>query len=526
MKSSNNNIFKYIFAIVVIGLAVGAIYILYYSKNNNIEEVIEEESENKTESEISIVENIKMGVSNFDTMNPLLTSNKEIINISKLIFEPLVEVTEDYHVRACLAKSFEKIDDKTYQIKIDNSIKWQDGTSFIAKDIQFTVEKIKEGGSIYMPNVEHIESVETPDAETAILKLNQNVEFLEYYLDFPILPSTYYFNEDFKNSSKIPLGTGMYKIASIDNDNILLIRNDRWRNINEKTPKTSSITIHKYNAVGEMFNTFKLGNIDVINTHMADYSNYVGTIGYNKKEYKGRSYDFLSFNCEDSILSSKEVRKAINYSINKNDIVSSVLGNSKFVSNGPLDYGSYLYNEEGVINQNQDEAKKILQDDGWTYTNNRWQKSINGYVRKLVFNLIVNEGNQQRIDVANNIKKQLADVGIVVNVVNVNDEKYYEYLQNKNYQMILTGVNNSISPDLSYFYGDNNIANYNNDNIKSKLNSVDNFAEIQKIANEEVPYIGLYRNKGILILNANMGGEFKPNSYFTYYNYYEWYRQV
>ena len=30
-------------------------------------------------------------------------------------------------------------------------------------------------------------------------------------------------NEDFKNSSKIPIGTGMYKIASIDNDNIFLI---------------------------------------------------------------------------------------------------------------------------------------------------------------------------------------------------------------------------------------------------------------------------------------------------------------
>ncbi len=526
MKSSNNNIFKYIFTIVVIGLAIGAVYILYYSKNNNTEEIIEEENQNKIESEISVVENIKMGISNFDTMNPLLTRNKEIINISKLIFEPLVEITEDYHVRACLAKTFEKIDDTTYKITIDNSIKWQDGTSFIAKDIQFTIEKIKEGGSIYSSNVECIESVETPDSETAIIKLNRNVDFIEFYLDFPILSSTYYFNEDFKNSSKIPMGTGMYKIASIDDDNILLIRNDRWRNINTKMPKTSSITIHKYNAVGEMFNTFKLGNIDIINTYMANYNDYVGTIGYNKKEYRGRSYDFLSFNCDDTILTNKAVRKAINYSINKNDIVSSVLGNSKFVTNGPLDYGSYLYNGEGVISQNQDEAKKILQDDGWTYVNNRWQKSINGYVRKLVLNLIVNEGNQERINVANNIKKQLADVGIVINVINVNNDKYYDYLQNKNYQMILTGINNSITPDLSYFYGDNNIANYNNEDIKAKLHSVDNFTEIQKIANEDVPYIGLYRNKGILILNANMGGEFSPNSYFTYYDFFEWYRQV
>ena len=129
------------------------------------------------------------------------------------------------------------------------------------------------------------------------------------------------------------------------------------------------------------------------------------------------------------------------------------------------------------------------------------------------------------MNVANNIKKQLNEVGIVINVVKVSDEKYYEYLSNKNYQMILTGLNNRVSPDLSYFYGDNNIANYNNEDIKSKLNSVDNLAEIQKVANEDVPYIGLYRNKGIVILNANVGGKFTPNWLFTYYNFNEWYRQ-
>lgn len=527
MKSSNRNIFKYIFAFVVIVLIGGAIYILYYSQNINNEEEEETEEILSTEgTQISIVDNLKMGIQSYDTINPILTKNKEIVNIDKLIFEPLINITSDYHIEYCLAKEITKKDDVTYEIKVDTGIKWQDGSSLISKDIEFTIEKIKQYDSIYHTNVAEIQSVETPDSETAILKLTRPIDFFEYNLDFPIVSSAYYINEDFANSSKIPIGTGMYKIASNDADNIFLARNDRWRYVKKSAPKTQSITIHKYNAVGEIFNSFKLGNTDIINTYMTNYSDYVGTMGYNKKEYVGRYYDFISFNCNDTILSDSNVRRAINHAIDKNSLVSTVFSNSKIASNSPLDYGSYLYNKDGELSYDQDEAKRILQSNDWVFTNNRWQKTIDGHVRKLIISLVVNQDNPERVSVANNIKYQLGEIGIEVNIAKVSTARYNEYLQDKNYQMILTGVTNSINPDLKYFYGENNIANYNNEEVKKCLNTVENFDKLQKKVNEDVPYIGLFRNKITIILNANVGGNFKPTSYFTYYYFNEWYRQV
>ena len=152
-------------------------------------------------------------------------------------------------------------------------------------------------------------------------------------------------------------------------------------------------------------------------------------------------------------------------------------------------------------------------------------KNIDGYVRRLTLSLIVSEDNNDRVNAANEIKRQLEAVGIIINVTKVSNDKYYDYLNNKNYQLILTGVTNSVNPDLTYFYGEGNLANYNNSDIKSKLNSLDNYKEIQKTVNDEVPYIGLYRNKNTLILNANVGGNFSPNSYNVYYNFNEWFRQ-
>ncbi len=525
MKSSGNNFFKYIFILVVIGLICGAVYIIY-NKNESTNEDDNIDSSNEVENkDISIVENLKMGITNYDTMNPILTKNRDIVNIDFLIFDSLFKLTSNYNLEYCLAKSINKTSDLTYEIKVDTDVKWQDGTSFISRDVAYTIEQIKNTNSIYLSNVQAIENVETPDSETVKITLNRSVPFFEYNLTFPIISSRYYSDEDFTNSNKIPIGTGMYKIASINENNILLIRNDRWKKIKTNTPKTQSITLQKYNAIGEIFNTFKLGNVDIVNTYMTNYTDYVGTMGYNKREYSGRDYDFLSFNCSDNILSDVSVRKAINYAINKDNIVSTVLGNSKVVSNSPLDYGSCFYNKENIVTYNQDLARQTLENSGWSYINNRWQKNINGYVRKITLSLVVNKSNEERVRVANNIREQLSSVGIKINVVQVDDGKYQDYLNNKNYQLILTGVSSSVNPDLTYFYGQGNISNYYNEEVLSDINSIDTISKAQSIANSEVPHIGLYRNKGTVILNSNVGGDISPNSSAIYFNFDKWYRQ-
>ena len=248
-------------------------------------------------------------------------------------------------------------------------------------------------------------------------------------------------------------------------------------------------------------------------------------MGYNKKEYPGRNFCFISLNCSDSMLENREVRKAINYAINRDSLVSSVFEGIKVPSYGPLDYGSYLHDQNLKVDCNQDESKKILETDGWVYTNERWQKNIDGYVRKLTLSLVVNEDDGEKVNVANNIKNQLEDVGIIVNIARVSSDRYVQYLNEKNYQMILTGITNSINPDLSYFYGEDNLANYYNEDNFSQIYNLDKYSEIERQASQDVPYIGLYRNKGTLLLNANVGGTFLSNSYFTYFKFNEWYRQ-
>ena len=527
MKS---NFFKYIFILFAIGIIIFAVYMIYI-KDDKVENKIEEDSIEYQEEK----KDLRLGISNFDTINPLLSNNKEILNIDRLIFEPLITIDENYKTQLCLATECSKTSDTSYVIKIDNNKKWQDGTPLIAKDIQFTIDRLKEGKSIYSYNVEKVIGVEIVDASTVKINLSEEVPFFEYNLTFPIMPNNYYMGEDFNVSTKVPIGTGMFKIESIDNENITLIKNEKWWNKENKNPKIETIQIKICSEIGEIYNSFKLGNIDVFTTSNLNLEQYIGTIGYSKTEFKAREFDYLAFNCQDDILKNREVRKAIKYAIDKTNIVSTVYNNNYYVSEFPIDYGNYLYSRDTTSRgYNIEQAKDILTTSNWVYKYNRWQKTENYKTLKLNLTLTVDMENQNRVKVAENIKASLEQMGIKVTIKKVSNSNYIKALQNKDYQMILTGVYNSYSPDLTFFFGENNLQNYSNEELNTILREVKNITDenllkekykrILEIYDEEQPFISLYRNKVTVVKSQNLAGEIVPNNYFSYYNLENWNR--
>ena len=100
---------------------------------------------------------------------------------------------------------------------------------------------------------------------------------------------------------------------------------------------------------------------------------------------------------------------------------------------------------------------------------------------------------------------------------------------------MLTGIYNSFSPDLTYFFGENNIANYYNETavqILKEINSITDeillqqkINELYKIYQEEVPYINLYRNRETTAYSQKLTGNIEANCYNIFYNIEDWYRQ-
>ena len=503
--------FKYIFVIVVIVLATYTIF-----KSVKDDKKAKTEELDQTSKVSTIQKDLRLAIAEIDTINPILSNNKNVQEITKVIYEPLVTLNEHYKLEYRLATEIAKQDDVTYIIKLRKGVLWHDNSNFSAWDVRFTVDKILGEDSvqtIYRDNLRYVTSLEVVDDYTLTIRLSQAVPFFEYNLTFPIMCASYYEGEDFANTDKnnAPIGTGMFKIQTRELDSIKLVRNDTYWD-NTKKPMAEEINISLFGSMGEVYNAFKSGELDIITAGTRNVEEYIGTLGYNKVEYKARDYDFLSLNTQSRILSDVNVRKAISLALDKNAIVAGVLGTGYATSNFSLDMGNWLYVADLTVETNTEDAKNILVQNGWTLRNNIWIKDR----QRLEFSIAVDAENETRVRVAETIAEQLNNFGIKASVLQVSHQRYIDILDNKNYDCVLTGIRTSFSPSLHTFFGEGNLANYNSpevlDLIKKTENTTDegemydSYRTIYQKYLEEVPYIGLYRNTNIDIYNQSLVG--------------------
>lgn len=531
----NNNFFKYIFAGVVICLICYTFYVIIQNGNE-----VSDESLDHTSTMSNIQTDLRLAIAEYDTINPILSKNRNVQEVTKIIYEPLVTLNENYKLEYCLAEEIAKIDELNYLIKIKPGILWENNTTFTAYDVKFTMDKIlkdsRESGvnSIYVENLRNVAGVEVIDDSTMKITLTQEVPFFEYNLTFPIMCSNYYEGEDFINSSKTPIGTGMFKISEINGNTIKLIKNENYWNIS-KIPTVTEVYIKLYNSMGEVYNAFKSGDIDIMIVKNPNVEEYIGTLGYNKIEYKSREYDFISLNTTNQILSDISVRKALSHILDKDSMVAACLGSGYVSSNFSLDMGNWLYTKDLNIKSDTEQAKQILLSNGWVQTRNNWQKKNDNRTLTLSFTLTVNENNSSRIAIAENIKVQFESFGIPITIRRLSAERYADALNNRDYELILSGIETSFSPNLTTFFGDGNIANYYNQEVSDIINTIknttdentlySNYSRLYDIYLEEVPYIGLYRNTTSVIYNQSLVGNIKPNLFNIYHNIEKWYRQ-
>ena len=243
MKS---NFVKYIFIIFIIAIIGAVIY-----KVNQEEEIKVEEKPSTSTVEEEIIKEITLGVAEFDTMNPILSQNKHVQEISRIIYEPLLELDEEYKLQKCLAKDWAKTSETTYLIKIRNDVKWSDGSQFVVEDVLFKIDILKQIPSVYGSNVQYITNVEKVDSDTLQITIDHEIPFFEYNLIFPIMSRTFYEGQDFSNTEKnsSPIGTGKYKIVQNISNAIILNKNEYY---SREELTLEKITISKYANLGEL----------------------------------------------------------------------------------------------------------------------------------------------------------------------------------------------------------------------------------------------------------------------------------
>ena len=272
--------FRIIFIVLVVFLLLAAIYIYVFKQS---EKTIEASKVNSYKKESLISNDVRIGIIDFDNINPILSNNKNVQDISRLIFDPLFTLTENYKLEGVLAKEWSKIRDKTYIIKLNENILWHDGNKFDSTDVIFTINMLKElkENSIYYHNVKDILKVQMIDEYTIKIITDSNISYFEYNLIFPIISSKYFDEEELKKTSKNikSVGTGMFYISDINNKSILLKKN--LRNSKTENLKIETISLKLYSSLSTVIEAFKSYEIDMFTTANKNVEEYLKNTKYN-----------------------------------------------------------------------------------------------------------------------------------------------------------------------------------------------------------------------------------------------------
>ena len=159
-----NNIFGYIFVLFIIGILGFAIYKV--KVQNGDDEDFKGTSVTSSQ-EVQKGTEMTLAISEFDTINPIITNNRKVQDIDRIVYEPLIGITEDFKLEYILAVECANISANTYVIKLRQGVKWSDGTKFTSDDVKYTIDRIKENDSlVYFGNVAEIQEINIIDNYT------------------------------------------------------------------------------------------------------------------------------------------------------------------------------------------------------------------------------------------------------------------------------------------------------------------------------------------------------------------------
>lgn len=147
------------------------------------------------------------------------------------IFEGLVTIDEEGKIQPQLASGWEISDDgRTYTFKLHDGVKFHDGEVFDSSVAKASLDRARGEASINPQKrfFAAIDSIETPDATTLVLKLKQPSGSLLYWLGWPASVMVGTTSADTNKTT--PVGTGPFKFVNwAKGEKVELARNmDYW----------------------------------------------------------------------------------------------------------------------------------------------------------------------------------------------------------------------------------------------------------------------------------------------------------
>jgi peptide/nickel transport system substrate-binding protein len=513
-----------------------------------------------------------------DFFNPLYSNDIVSGLINDLIFSSLTysEFNSDsgkliYYPNLANRWKIDK-DKRSITYFLKTNLKWSDGEKFSASDVYYSyflythpdvmsVRQDVERFFIHDKNgrVDYKKSFVVLNDSTIIFNFSEEVEDPLFVTGLPILPEHIFrkipLKEIFNHEVNFnPIGIGPYKLENYSRQQqIVLIKNDS--SYFDKIPFIKKLIFKVISDYNSRLNQLKKGEIDfVTDVNPADAEILKRDFSNIKVEtIAGRDYDYIGWSNIDHnlyrksngkiiqphpLFGKKEFRLAISMAINRKEIIDGYFGEFAELAESPISpiFGEFLNTSLETLEYNPEEAKKFLARNGWQDSDG--DRILDKDGKPFRFKLTLASGKPHREFTATIIKKNLAKIGIDVEIEILETSLFFNNLFEKKLDAWIAGWTVPLNLDLEAFWGSDlnknffNVCSYQNpevDKIFLKLRETKSIEEkrnlihrFQEILQKDQPVTFLYWIDNIIAYNKKLKNtKFNPIAYTN--RIWEWY---
>jgi ABC-type transport system substrate-binding protein len=402
------------------------------TSGSNLMDAVIAENENTTEeiTETGYIDEVNISMSgDLSDLSPWGTNNSNGRSYTvTTIYETLL--TGD--MEPCLAESYERVDNSTYNFTLYDYIYDTEGNHMTAEDVVFSVEKCLEIGS-QPPVCNSVVGAEVLSEYTVQIKLRDNAglgDIENVLANFFVVTQ-----EAYENSSDgmrtTPVGTSHYALKSFTaSASITLEDTENYWQTEELTAARSRANVKTINYYVQTESSQRVialqnGSVDFAQVPLSDRATFANDDNYIVKDAMSGGAFVIIPNCSsDSPLNDVNLRKAVFYAIDNEacadgystGLAKAVVGvGSTYYSDFDEEYFSQEAADGNYYSYNPELAQQYLADAGYS----AGQLTLRLYVQSA----------QQYTDEAAIIQAYLGNIGINVEITSLDNSIIVSYLE-------------------------------------------------------------------------------------------------
>lgn len=400
------------------------------------------------------------------------------------IFNSLLKYDANLNLEGELSSAWHiSADNKTLTFTLKPNLKWADGQPLTSVDVLFTWQAVTDENthSPYAADYQLVKKAETPDPLTFRVTYAQAyAPALDSWASLHILPKHLLAGQNLHTTAfaRQPIGSHYYKLDHWAHGEHLKLSKNPHAVLGPAQIQRLVTRIIPDNSA--QFLELMADNIDSMGLDPIKYARIIPARPQLQQKlnlYKelGNSYTYMGFNLKHAPFDDVRVRQAINYAIDKQEIIDGVYLGLGINIASPYKPGTRWSNPNlSPYPYDPNKARKLLADAG--FADHDGDGIIERHGKPLAFEIITNQ-NKEREKSAVLIQRRLKEVGIDVKIRAIEWASFISrFIKTGDFDVVLLGWGLGLDPDQYNIWhssqqapGQFNFIGYNNKTVDQLL---------------------------------------------------------